>query len=154
MLAKTNLLASTGLAPRESTAEFREPRDSAQKQLALLGVDGIRVTPLELAAAYRWLAQQLASHPNSKAASVVAAGLEDSASFGMAGQAGLGGDSVAGKTGTAPDPVSGRTNGWFAGWAPAVDPKVIVVVFVPGGRGTDAAHLAGEFLRHSPLEKR
>jgi len=154
MLAKTNLLGSTGLATAESTAAFREPRDSTQKQLALLGVEGIRVTPLELAAAYRWLAQQLAAHPDSKAASVVAAGLEDSASFGMAGQAGLGGVSVAGKTGTAPDPASGQTNGWFAGWAPAVDPKVIVVVFVPGGRGTDAAHIAGEVLRLSPLGKR
>ena len=50
----------------------------------LLGVEGIRVTPLELAVAYRWLALQFAAHPDIEAAQVVRAGIEDSASFGMA----------------------------------------------------------------------
>jgi len=157
ILARTGLLGETRLLQDKSTpearAEFREPVGPEQQQLALLGVEGIRVTPLELAAAYRWLAQEISANPDSSAAKTVASGLADSASFGMAGQAGLGGVSVAGKTGTAPEPSSGRTHGWFAGWAPAKKPQVIVVVFVPGGNGAAAAHIAGELLRHAPLEK-
>ena len=100
-------------------AEFREPDSADAEQLTLLGVEGVRVTPLELAAAYRWLALELAAHPDSDAAQVVRAGLEDSASFGMAGQASLGGVAVMGKTGTAEGKASSRTHGWFVGLAPA-----------------------------------
>lgn len=82
----------TGLAGKDSqteaTAEFREPANSESTQLALLGVEGIRVTPLELAVAYRWLALQLAARPDSQASRVVSAAMENSASFGMARQAG------------------------------------------------------------------
>jgi hypothetical protein len=130
---------------------FREPTNSDSTQLALLGVEGIRVTPLELAAAYRWLALELAVHPGSQAAQVVRAGIEDSASFGMARQAGLGGVPIAGKTGTAEGAASTQTHGWFAGFAPAEEPQVVVVVYLPAGRGADAAQVAAELLSHSPL---
>ena len=112
--------------------------------MALLGVDRVRVTPLELAVAYRWLALELAAHSDSDAAQVVRAGLEDSASFGMAGQASLGGVAVLGKTGTAEGASSSRTHGWFVGLAPADNPQVVIAVFLPAGRGADAAHLAGQ----------
>jgi cell division protein FtsI/penicillin-binding protein 2 len=62
-LRPSGLLAVSGLAsPVEAAAEFREPTDAATTQLALLGVGGIRITPLELAVAYRWLARQFGEH--------------------------------------------------------------------------------------------
>lgn len=153
LLRPTGLLGLTGLAgteDREAVAEFREPHSPDSEQLALLGVDGVRVTPLELAAAYRWLALELAAHPDSDAAQVVHAGLEDSASFGMAGQASLGGVAVLGKTGTAESASSPRTHGWFVGLAPAENPQVVIAVFLPAGRGADAAHVAGDLLANAP----
>ena len=153
LLRPTGLLGSTGLAHDEAVAEFREPDSGDAEQLTLLGVKGVRVTPLELATAYRWLAMELAAHPNSDAAQVVREGLEDSASFGMAGQASLGGIVVMGKTGTAEGIQSSRTHGWFVGLAPAKKPKVAIAVYLPAGRGADAAHVAGEILANAPLER-
>jgi len=152
LLAPSGLLALTGLASvPEAMAEFRAPRTPDQLRLALLGVDGVRITPLELAAAYRWLAVQLAAHPGSPAAQGVQAGLADSASFGMAGAASLGGVPVAGKTGTAD--LNRGSHGWFVGLAPASAPRVIVAVYLPAGRGADAARVAAELLAHSPLRQ-
>jgi len=153
LLGPTGLLSETGLVSGEAMAVFRDPQSADQNRLTLLGVDGILVTPLELATAYRWLALQLAAHADTAAASVVKAGLTDSASFGIAGQASLGGVSVAGKTGTAPSAEGGRTHGWFIGLAPANKPSEVIAVFVPAGRGADAAHLAGEVLAGSPLRR-
>jgi penicillin-binding protein 2 len=46
---------------------------------------------------------------------------------------------VAGKTGTAQDP-HGSDDSWYASWAPAGDPRyVVVVLIVHGGFGADAA---------------
>lgn len=149
MLRQTGLLGVTGLAPAgagEAAAEFHEPASAAATQLALLGVDGVRVSPLELAVAYRWLANQLAAHPDAQAAQVVRAGLADSAAFGMARPATQFGASVAGKTGTAASAASSQTHGWFVGLVPAVKPQVVVVVCLPSGRGADAAHLAAVLL--------
>lgn len=154
ILRPTGLLDVTGLAANEAVAEFHAPRTVDDEQLTLLGVEGIRVSPLELAEAYRWLALRMADHPGSLATQVVRDGLMDSASFGMAGEASLGGLSVAGKTGTAEGAASARTHGWFAGLAPATHPQVVIVVFEPAGRGADAAHLAGEILAHAPGEER
>ena len=153
LLRPTGLLGATGLAREEAVADFREPDSIEAEQLALLGVEGARVTPLELAMAYRWLALQLAAHPDSEAARVVRAGLEDSASFGMAGQASLGGIAVMGKTGTAEGMASSRSHGWFAGLAPAQQPKVVIVVYEPAGRGADAARVAGVLLALAPVER-
>jgi len=153
LLRPTGLLGLTGLAHDEAAAEFREPDSADAEQLSLLGVEGVRVTPLELAAAYRWLALELAAHSDSDAAQVVREGLEDSASFGMAGQASLGGVAVMGKTGTAEGVESSRTHGWFVGLAPAEKPTVVIVVYLPSGRGADAAHVAGVILASAPLER-
>jgi cell division protein FtsI/penicillin-binding protein 2 len=153
MLARTGMLSQTGLAPEEATAEFRDPETPDENRLRLLGVDGIRVSPLELAMAYRWLALQLGVHASSTAAQVVRAGLADSASFGMAGAAGLGGVPVAGKTGTAAAATGGQTHGWFVGLAPASAPSVAIAVYLPAGHGADAARVAAELLAHSPLRR-
>jgi cell division protein FtsI/penicillin-binding protein 2 len=119
----------------------------------VLGVDGILVTPLELATAYRWLALQFAAHPDTAAAQVVQAGLADSASFGMAGAASLGGVAIEGKTGTASGAAGGQTHGWFVGLAPAGAPRAVIAVYLPAGRGADAARVAAELLAHSPLRQ-
>jgi len=154
LLRSTGLLGVTGLARDEAVAEFLEPDSDDAKQLTLLGVEGVRVTPLELTEAYRWLAVELAAHPDSDAAQVVRAGLADSASFGMAGQASLGGVRVLGKTGTAEGVASSRTHGWFVGMAPTQKPKIVIAVYLPSGRGADAAHIAGEILANAPLRQR
>ena len=108
-------------------------------------------SPLELTEAYRSLAIELAAHPESKAASVVRAGLADSASFGMAGAASLGSAPVSGKTGTASAESGGPTHGWFVGLAPAKSPQVVVSVYLPVGRGSIAAQVAARLLAFSPL---
>jgi cell division protein FtsI/penicillin-binding protein 2 len=153
MLRPTGLLGVTGIGANngltEEPAEFREPGNPDSLQLAVLGVDGIRITPFELAAAYRWLANEMAVHPESIAARQVRGGLADSASFGMASAAGVGGVSVAGKTGTAEGAATARTHGWFAGLSPAEDPRVVVVVYLPQGHGSDAARVAADLLARS-----
>lgn len=154
LLRRTGLLGTTGLAPNEATADFREPQSTAEEQLAVLGVVGVRVTPLELAEAYRWMALELAAHPQNEAAQVVLSGLRDSADYGMADEVQLAGARVAGKTGTAEDSDSARTHGWFVGLVPAGKPQVVVTVFVPVGRGADAAHVAGVLLDHAQVERR
>jgi len=154
MLRRTALLGATGLARDEATADFREPQNAAEEQLAVLGVVGVRVTPLELAEAYRWLALQMAAHLQSGASQVVMSGLRDSAAYGMSDEVHLEGVRVAGKTGTAEDLNSSRTHGWFVGLAPAGNPQVVVTVFVPSGRGADAAHVAGVLLKHAPVGRR
>jgi cell division protein FtsI/penicillin-binding protein 2 len=152
-LSERGLLAATGLTQQENVADFREPHTREQLQLAALGVEGIRVTLPELAEAYRSLAAEMAAHPEAVATKTVSAGLTDSASFGMAGAASLGGVAVAGKTGTASAESGGATHGWFVGLAPAESPRVIVAVYLPAGRGSDAALVAAKLLAHSPLRK-
>ena len=152
LLRPTGLLSATGLAGGEAVAEFREPRTQDDVQLTVLGVENIRVTPLELAAAYRWLATELAIHADTIAAITIHAGLQDSAESGMAQPASQAAVSVAGKTGTAESPGSHQTHGWFAGFAPAAHPQFVMVVYIPSGRGADAAHLAGLLLAHAPLD--
>jgi peptidoglycan glycosyltransferase len=153
LLAPSGLLGQTGLASSEALAELRDPRTTDEASLATLGIDGIRVTPLELAVAYRWLAVQLATHPGSSAAQVVEAGLSDSASFGIAAPSSLGGIPVAGKTGTANFGAGTQSHGWFAGMAPAGQPRVVVVVYLPVGHGANAAAVAADLLTHSPLRR-
>jgi cell division protein FtsI/penicillin-binding protein 2 len=151
LLSPTGILGQTGLAADEAKAAFREPRTQDEASLTLLGVDGIRVSPLELAAAYRWLALQLAARGGSAAAQAVHAGLADSASFGIAASASLGDVSVAGKTGTANLGPGTPSHGWFAGFAPAGQPRAVVVVYLPAGHGANAAQVAADLLAHSPM---
>jgi cell division protein FtsI/penicillin-binding protein 2 len=152
-LSERGLLAATGLTRQEEMAAFRESRTREQVQLAALGVEGIRVTLPELAEAYRSLAIELAAHRETVASRTVAAGLADSASFGMAGAASLGGVPIAGKTGTASAESGGPTHGWFIGLAPAESPQVVVAVYLPTGHGSDAAQVAAKLLALSPLRK-
>ena len=50
---------------------------------------------------------------------------------------------VAGKTGTAPAEEGAWTHAWFAGYAPAEEPEIVLVVFLEKGHGgSDAAAVA------------
>jgi len=153
LLAPTGLLSQTGLAPAEASAVLRAPQTPDESSLALLGVDGIAVTPLELATAYRWLALELGAHSSSSAAQAVQAGLADSASFGIASAASGGGVAVAGKTGTANLGPGTPSHGWFVGLVPAERPSVVVAVYLPAGHGANAARIAADLLAHSPLRQ-
>lgn len=106
-----------------------------QRELAVLGLEGVSASPVELASAYREML--------GRANGVVAGGLRDSVAFGMAHPAFVRGLNIAGKTGTASDPGEAWTHGWFAG---ALDGRV-VVIFVPHGDGGTAATLAQAFFR-------
>jgi cell division protein FtsI/penicillin-binding protein 2 len=75
----------------------------------------------------------------------VSRGLADSVKYGMAHNAQVAALAIAGKTGTASDPGQAWTHGWFAGFAPAKVPKVVIVIYLPRGNGADAAHLAQRF---------
>lgn len=124
---------------------LRTPSNVPQMQLFILGLEGISITPMQLADAYRKLADELANLPPESPMQAVARGLEDSVTYGMAHNAYVNGLSIAGKTGTASDPGQLWTHGWFAGFAPAKSAKVIIVVYLPRGNGSDAARLAQVF---------
>jgi cell division protein FtsI/penicillin-binding protein 2 len=131
------------LIPEAAQGEVRTPQSGAQAQLLVLGVEGITTSPLSLAEAYRELALEITRPDAAPAAHVVAAALEDSVRFGMADSARVAGMRITGKTGTASAIEGGATHGWFVGYAPADKPRILVVVFLPHGRGADAARCAG-----------
>lgn len=110
-------------------AEARLARTQDELVLQALGLEGVRFTPMALAGAYRGLA---ASRDVA-----LRAGLTRAVREGTAQLAGLDGLSVAGKTGTS------REGAWFAGFAPAGEPRVAVAAYLPGGHGgADAAPAA------------
>jgi cell division protein FtsI/penicillin-binding protein 2 len=154
MLGGTGLLSPTRLVTDEAVARFRPPQTVEEMELAVLGVEGILVTPLELAVAYRWLALRMTASPASNATTTVLGGLSDSAEFGIADAAHSDRLPVAGKTGTAANAGARGTHGWFVGLAPASNPEVVLVVYVPAGRGADAARVAGLVLGNSPLVRK
>ena len=100
------------------------------------------MTPLELLRAYRELA--LLSQKGQAKLAPLFEGLEQSVSYGMGHMAEPSSAlRVAGKTGTAPAEEGRWTHGWFAGYAPAARPEIVLVVYLEHGRGpTDAALVA------------
>ena len=131
-----------GFLPDEGQGHVDSAASSAQRQLLAIGVAGVEITPLELAAGYLQLARVDASAA-SAAQKVVLAGLREATDYGLAQNAKSDGISVVGKTGTASDPSDPHTHAWFAGFAPAEKPEIVVVVFVERGRGSvEAANLA------------
>jgi cell division protein FtsI/penicillin-binding protein 2 len=74
---------------------------------------------------------------------VVLDGLAGATGYGLAQLAQTKSRKVAGKTGTASNPGDATTHGWFAGFAPAESPQIVVVVYVERGRGgVEAATIA------------
>ena len=117
------------------------PQSQEQKELLVLGVAGISVSPVQMAVAYRKLALEL----DQAKAPAVRDGLRDSVSYGMAHNAAVAGMEIAGKTGTAGEGPQGRSHGWFAGFGYLGNEEVVTVVYLPGGNGADAARLAHDF---------
>lgn len=132
----------SGLLPGEGEGRIASANSLSDRQLMAIGIAGIEITPLEMAAAYLRLAR---IEPSTAAAAqrVVLAGLREATDYGLAQNAKPERLSVAGKTGTAPDSADPHTHAWFAGFAPSDKPEIIVVVFVERGRGSvEAANLA------------
>ena len=119
--------------------ETPAPQSREQKELLVLGVAGVAVSPAQMAVAYRKLALELDQAP------AVREGLRDSVSYGMAHNAAVAGMEIAGKTGTAGDTPQGRSHGWFAGSGYLGKEEVVMVIYLPGGNGGDAAGLAHDF---------
>ena len=108
--------------------------------LGAIGEEGIRVTAMELAQAYRMLALEARRRSLDGQA---ANGLKGAVAYGSGQLAGVKGLEVAGKTGTTTGPGGAYTHAWFAGFAPAAKPEIVVVVFLEQGRGAaNAAPLA------------
>lgn len=134
--------ARTQLADDEAVGAIMIATDTPHRQLQALGEWGVEITPLELLAAYRGLAQQRLRGTTPTNAPVFA-GLEGSVEFGMAHNASADGISVAGKSGTAANNGSAATHGFFVGYAPSEKPQIVVMVYLEQGRGSDAAAIAG-----------
>jgi stage II sporulation protein D len=133
----TAILEHYGLSARRSL-------DREQKELLVLGLAGIDVSPTQMAIAYRKLALRL----NDAGMDAVRDGLKDSVNYGMAHNAELPGVEIAGKTGTAADTPHGPSHGWFAGVAQLNQlnyADIAVVIYLPRGNGADAATLAQHF---------
>ena len=144
-LVRYGFSSRTGLAPDETAGNVALGDSPEELQLQAIGEWGISVTPLELLRGYRDLAALAASDPNDKL-SPIFAGLQQSVSYGMGRMAQPDAPmKVAGKTGTALADEGPWTHAWFAGYAPAENPEIALVVFLEKGHGgSDAASVARE----------
>jgi len=144
----------SGLLPGEGEGRVTPAKSVTERQLLAIGVEGIELTPLELAAAYLQLARLDPTNARGSQRTVLA-GLREATDYGLAQNAKPERLTVAGKTGTASDPGGQYTHAWFAGFAPAQKPEIVIVVFVNRGRGSvEAAQLAHRIFeayeRHRP----
>jgi penicillin-binding protein 2 len=113
-----------------------------EQKLQALGERGVRITALELAAAYRRLAA-LVSEPQFQP---ILEGLEGAVGVGTGQAAQMEGIVVAGKTGSV-QTETGLRAAWFAGFAPSRKPEVVVTVLTQGRSGAEsAAPIAGKLL--------
>jgi cell division protein FtsI/penicillin-binding protein 2 len=121
------------MAERLGPGEFGSTPDAIR--LHALGEDGVSMTVVQLAQAYRGL--------SADAPLAVVAGLVGAVEYGTAQRAAVVGVKVAGKTGSVRT-ASGMRVAWFAGWTP----EVAIAVRVQGrSGGSDAAPIAAEMLR-------
>lgn len=141
-LVRDGFNSLTALAPDEVDGTILLAQSAEQLQLQAIGEWGISVTPLELVRAYRNVAL-LQTKSDEKLAPLFD-GLQQSVSYGMGRSAQPAASmKVAGKTGTAPADEGPWTHAWFAGYAPAENPVIVLVVFLEKGHGgSDAAGVA------------
>jgi cell division protein FtsI/penicillin-binding protein 2 len=137
------ILESYGLAQAPYLLSVAKSQE--EKELLVLGVAGITVSPEQMAVAYRRLAIQLDDAGSLSTLEVVRDGLKDSVSYGMAHNAFVPGMDIAGKTGTATDAGQAWSHGWFAGTGYLGNREHVVVIYLPHGNGADAARLAQHF---------
>ncbi len=142
MYKHVGFTSPSGLTDNEAVGSISAPADQGQLQLQALGEWGIEVTPLELLAAYYYLARQKLKSEDLRTAPVFD-GLERAVKYGVAHGAQPIGTTAAGKTGTAAGLKTPATHGFFVGYAPADKPEIVVLVYLEHGRGMDAAAIAG-----------
>ena len=143
--ARAGFGSLTHLEPNEASGSVALAESPEELQLQAIGEWGVTITPLELARAYRGLALLSQKNSDAKVTASLFEGLQESVSYGMAHAAQPASPiKVAGKTGTARADEGPWTHGWFAGYAPAEHPEVVVVVFLEKGHGSDAAALASK----------
>lgn len=112
------------------------------RALALVGEGGtVTASPWQITV----LVERVARRPG-RTWGFLREALREAVARGTGTPAAVSGLAVAGKTGTAAW-GDGLTHGWFAGYAPAAAPRVVVVVFLERGSGHDAAALAGRMFR-------
>lgn len=152
VLEEYGLGSATGLAEDEAPGIVRLARTPEQLQLQAIGEASVEVTPLGLAAAYRRLARL--DDEARRGFEPLFAGLRGVVEFGTGRAAAVPGLAVAGKTGTAMSRSLAWPHGWFAGFAPADAPEIVLTVFLENGRGgPDAAPIAGTVFRACVREK-
>lgn len=144
-LVRSGFDSATGLSPDEVAGHVALSHSLGELQLQAIGEWGISVTPLELLHGYLDLARLVQSDPTGKL-SPIFEGLQQSVSYGMGHMAQPDAPmKIAGKTGTALADKGPWTHAWFAGYAPADKPEIVLVVFLENGHGgTDAASVARE----------
>ncbi len=141
-LARDGFSSATLLAPDEAAGSIALAQSLQQLQLEAIGEWGISVTPLQMLRAYRQLALLESKH--DARLDPLFAGLAQSVAYGMGREAQPSAAmKVAGKTGTASAGEGAWTHAWFAGYAPAENPEIVLVVFLEKGHGgSDAATVA------------
>lgn len=138
----------SGFVSDEAVGSIHLARSDQERQLQAIGEGDMKLTPLEMLAAYRNLALRRTAADTSEAERTVFTGLEESTGYGMARLASVADMKVAGKTGTSRTDQGAWSNAWFSGYAPADKPQIAVVVFLEKGTGPgDAALLGGEIFR-------
>jgi cell division protein FtsI/penicillin-binding protein 2 len=144
-LVRSGFSSPTGLSRDEAAGNTVLSHSLEELQLQSIGEWGISVTPLELLHGYLDLARLAQSDPNGKLSPILE-GLQQSVTYGMGRVAQpTGAMKVAGKTGTAIADEGPWTHAWFAGYAPAQNPEIVLVVFLEQGHGgADAAAVARE----------
>jgi cell division protein FtsI/penicillin-binding protein 2 len=132
----------SGIEANEVAGSVALAQSPEQVQLQAIGEWGVVVTPLELLKGYRTLALLQSKHDVKL--EPLFAGLEQSVTYGMGHAAQpIQPMKVAGKTGTAPAVEGAWTHAWFAGYAPAENPEIVLVVFLEKGNGgSEAATVA------------
>ena len=166
--------------PTVATAStYPDNMDEAQTALTAFGQFDVRVTPLQMALITAAIAnggkqmnpqlienvqssnlallnQTRPSEFGSPISKETADGLKRmmiaAVSNGVSGNAGVSGTVVAGKTGTAQNGTDDPYTLWFAGFAPAENPQVVVVVMVANGGGM-GQNGSGNFLA-APIAKK
>lgn len=138
--SRAGLASRPGLFKDEVAGVVEPAADEETRKLQAIGESNIEVTAAGLAEAYR----KLLLRRNEPELAPVFRGMEEATEYGTAYRAAPNGVKVAGKTGTGSGTGGSWTHAWFAGYAPADDPKIVVVVFVERGHGgSDAALVAG-----------
>ena len=124
------------------------PATPDARVLLVLGLADITITPEALANGYRRLALAMDAGGGANG-KIVRDGLLDSVRSGMAHAALTDGVNLAGKTGSAHDQTPAGQHGWFAGIVfdrTGTVPEHVLVVYLPGGNGNDAAGRAHAIL--------